>query len=189
MDQENQFNEQTQKTADAGRASVEEAANAVRLATDHATKVTEHISQTAADVSKHSAGIAKASFAKGADAASHGFERAREQFTSALGYVGPEAEKLAERSRNNIEAVSEATRALIKGAEDLSQAWMSFATDGFARNIDSMNRFTQARSLQDLAATQGDFVRQSLGRALDGGRRMAEIYMRVSDEAAGHIRT
>jgi phasin family protein len=56
--------------------------------------------------------------------------------------------------------------------------------DRLAKNIEAMNRLAGCRSLQDLVTVQSDIVRDRLGQAVDGSRRIAEISMRVADEAA-----
>jgi phasin family protein len=56
--------------------------------------------------------------------------------------------------------------------------------DRLAKNIDAMNRLAGCRSLQDLLTVQSEITRDRLGDALNSGRRIAEVSLRVADEAA-----
>jgi hypothetical protein len=47
-----------------------------------------------------------------------------------------------------------------------------------------MNRLAGCRSLQDLLTVQSEITRDRLGDALNSGRRIAEVSLRVADEAA-----
>ena len=46
------------------------------------------------------------------------FQKATDRFTQAVGFAGPQAEELARRSAENIEAVAEASTILAKGAQE-----------------------------------------------------------------------
>lgn len=59
----------------------------------------------------------------GLNAAAETYKRAADQFTQALGFAGPHAEELARRSSQNIEAMSQASTVLTKGAQDISREW------------------------------------------------------------------
>jgi hypothetical protein len=49
------------------------------------------------------------------------FRPAADQFTQVLGFAGPQAEELAKRSSQNIEALSQASNILVKGAQEISR--------------------------------------------------------------------
>lgn len=125
----------------------------------------------------------------GLNAAAETYKRAADQFTQALGFAGPHAEELARRSSQNIEAMSQASTVLTKGAQDISREWFGLIQDRFAKNLDAMNRLASCRSLQDLVTVQSDIVRDRLGHSVEGSRRIAEVSMRVADEAARVIQS
>lgn len=123
------------------------------------------------------------------NAAADTYKRAADQFTQALGFAGPQAEELARRSSQNIEAVSQASTVLTKGAQEISREWMGLIQDRLAKNLDAMNRLASCRSLQDLVVVQSDIVRDRLGHTVEGSRRLAETSLRVADEAARVIQS
>src|SRR4051794_12080553 len=95
----------------------------------------------------------------------------------------PQAEKLARSSSQNIEAVAQASTILTKGAQEISREWFDLLQQRLVKNIDATNRLAGCRSLQDLVTIQSDIVRDLLGHTVEGGRRIAEVSMRMADEA------
>ena len=112
------------------------------------------------------------------------FQRATDQFTQVFGVAGPQAEEMALRASRNIEAVSQASTVLTKGAKELSREWFDLIRDQFAKHLDAMNRVAGCRSLQDLVSVQSEIVRDRLGEAVNSSRRIAEVSFRITDEAA-----
>ena len=102
------------------------------------------------------AGIVKATIETGIEAAVHSFERIAEHFTTAMGFAGPEAEKVAACSRENLDAISQANSVMMKGAEDMSHQWMVIAKDVFARNFDAIARVGECRTFQELAVMRAN---------------------------------
>jgi phasin family protein len=176
------------KAGEASRRSFDEAGKIASETAHHAAKANEHMAHRAADVGLRGAGIMKATIETGIETAVHGFERVTEHFTTALGVAGPEAEKLAARSRENLDAISQAHSTMIKGAEDVSHQWMTIAKESFAKNFDAMTRLREVRSIQDLLAMQSELWRDNMSRAIEGTRRVAEIYAKTSEEAANRVR-
>ena len=111
------------------------------------------------------------------------FRRAADQFTEVLGFAGPQAEELAKRSSQNIEALSQASNILVKGAQDISKEWFDLMQERMAKNLDAMNRLASCRSLQDFVAAQTDIARDRMGHTFESSRRLAEVSARVADEA------
>jgi phasin family protein len=111
------------------------------------------------------------------------FQKATDQFTQAVGFAGPQAEELARRSAENIEAVAEASTILAKGAQEISREWFALMQERLAKNLDAMSRLASCRSLHDFVAVQSDIARDRLGHNLESSRRLAEASLRVADEA------
>jgi phasin family protein len=53
--------------------------------------------------------------------------------------------------------------------------------------VDAVNRLAGTRSVQDFVAVQSDLVRDGLQQVIDTNRRIAELSVRVADEAARAI--
>jgi len=124
------------------------------------------------------------SFRSGASTIAGTFEKATDQFRQLVGFAGPQAEELARKSAQNIEAVAQANTILVKGAQEISREWVQVTQEGMAKNLDAISRLTSCRSLQDFVTVQSDIMRDRLGHTVESSRRLAEVSVRVADEAA-----
>jgi phasin family protein len=111
------------------------------------------------------------------------FQKVTDQFTQAVGFAGPQAEELARRSSQNIEAVAQASTILVKGAQEISREWFQVMQERLSKNLEAMSRLTSCRSLQDFVTIQSDLVRDGLGHTVESSRRIAEVAKRVAGEA------
>jgi phasin family protein len=112
-----------------------------------------------------------------------------DQFNQVLGFNGPQAEELARRASQNLQAVSQANTVLARGFQEASHEWISLAQERVTKNMDGLNRLAGTRSVQDFVAVQSDLVRDSLWRIVDTNKRIAELSLRVAEEAARIIET
>src|SRR3954470_14132572 len=86
--------------------------------------------------------------------------RVTDQFSQVLGFNGPQSEELTRRSSQNLQAVSQASSVLMKGAQDVSQEVFGLVQDRVQKNIEAVNRIAGVRSVQDFVAVQSDLVGQ-----------------------------
>ena len=177
--QSNNINEQN-KAAD-------EAARTARTVTDEAGRVGEQTARAGADVFRRGTETARDNLQAGLNTATQSFQRINDQFTQALGFNGPQAEELTRRSSQNIQAVSQASSVLMKGAQEVSHEVFGLVQDRVQKNIDGLSRLAGCRSVQDFVATQSDLVRDGLQQVIDTNKRIAELSVRVADEAARSI--
>src|SRR3954469_4680203 len=163
------------------------AAEVARTVTNEAARVGEQTARAGADLARRGAETARDSLQSGVNMATQTFQRINDQFTKALGFNGPEAEELARRSSQNLQAVSQASSVLVKGAQDVSHEWFGFAQERGQKNMDGLNRLLGCRSVQDFVATQSDLARDNLQQVIDINKRVAEVSVRVAEEAARSI--
>src|SRR5215208_2094798 len=142
----NDTNDQANKAADAGRNAADEAARTARTVTDEAARVGEQTARAGADVFRRSTETARDGLQQGLNTATLSFQRINDQFTQALGFNGPQAEELARRSSQNLQAVSQASSVLMKGAQEVSQEVFGFAQERVQKNVDAVNRIVGTRS-------------------------------------------
>jgi phasin family protein len=123
----------------------------------------------------------------GLNTATQTFQRVTDQFTKVLGFTGPQAEELARRSSENLQAVSQASTVLARGTQEVSQEVFGLIQDRMTKNIEAASRIASTRSVQDFVAVQSDLVRDGLQQVIDTNKRIAEVSLRTADEAARAI--
>jgi phasin family protein len=167
--------------------AADEAARTVRVVTDEAARVGEQTARAGADAFRRGTETARDNLQSGLNTANLSFQRINDQFTQALGFNGPQAEELARRSSQNLQAVSQASTVLARGAQEVSQEVFGLVQDRLQKNIEAVSRIAGVRSVQDFVAVQSDLVRDGLQQVIDTNKRIAELSVRVADEAARAI--
>jgi phasin family protein len=167
--------------------AADEAAHTARTVTDEAARVGEQTARAGADLARRSTETARDTVQTGLNTATQTFQRMTDQFNQVLGFNGPQAEELARRSSQNLQAVSQASTVLARGAQEVSQEVFGLVQDRLQKNIDALSRIAGTRSVQDFVAVQSDLARDTLQQVIDTNRRIAELSVRVADEAARAI--
>jgi len=157
--------------------NTEETVRPVRAAADEAV-------HAGADMARRGAETARDTLQAGLTTATESFQRLNDQFTRVLGFSGPQAAEVARRSSETIQAVSQASTVLVRGTQEVSQELLGLARDRLTRNLDAFNRIVGCRSVQDFVAVQSDLARDNLQQVIDTNRRVAEVSLRIADEAA-----
>jgi phasin family protein len=164
------------------KEQIDRAAESVR-------KVADEMTRAGSDIARNGAETARQGLESGLNSTVDTFHRVTDQFTQVLGFAGPQAEELARKSSQNIEAVSQASSVLTKGAQEISREWFDAMRERLAKNLEAMNRLASCRSVQDLVTVQSEIVRDGLGQTVNSSRRIAEVSIRVADEAARVIQS
>ena len=155
--------------------------------TDEAARVGEQTARAGADIARRGTETARDTFQSGLNTASETFQRMSDQFTQVLGFNGPQAEELTRRSSQNLQAVSQASTVLARGAQEVSREVIQLVQDRLEANVEAVNRLASTRSVQDFVAVQSDLARDGLQQVIDTNKRIAELSVRVADEAARAI--
>ena len=180
----NRNTEPANKATEAARKASDDITHAAHAVTDEVAEAGEQAFRAGTDIVRRSAETAQEAWTSSLDAATQSFQRITDQFTQAFGLVGPETEALARRSSQNVEAVAEASRVLAQGLQDISREWISLAQERLTKNLDGLNALARCRSVPDFVAVQSGLVRDNLQQMIDNSRRVAEVSVRVADEAA-----
>jgi phasin family protein len=180
-------NDTNDKAAGAGRDAADEAARTAGTVTNQAAKIGQETARAGADVLDRGVKTARDAMQSGLTTATETFQRITDQFTQALGFNGPQSEELARRSSQNVQAVTQASTVLARGAQEISQEVFGLVQDRLTKNIEAVNRIVGSRSVQDLVAVQSDLVRDNLQQVIETNRRVAEVSLRIADEAARTI--
>ena len=187
MTTRNDTNDQINKAADAGRNATEEAGRIARTVTDEAARAGEQTARAGADMANRGTETARNMVESGLNTATQTFQRVSDQFTKVLGFSGPQAEELARRSSENVQAVTQASTVLARGAQEVSQEVFGLVQDRLTKNVEAVNRIAGVRSVQDFVAVQSDLARDGLQQVIDTNKRIAEVSLRTANEAARAI--
>src|SRR5215210_7876778 len=95
--------------------AADEAARTARTVADEAGRVGEQTARAGADVFRRGTETARDNLQQGLNTATQTFQRISDQFTKVLGFSGPQADELARRSSENLQAVSQASTVLARG--------------------------------------------------------------------------
>src|SRR3954449_5358342 len=120
--------------------AADEAARTARTVADEAGRVGEQTARAGADVFRRGTETARDNLQAGLNTATQSFQRINDQFTQALGFNGPQAEELARRSSQNLQAVSQASSVLMKGAQEVSREVLGLVQDRVQKNVDAVSR-------------------------------------------------
>ena len=167
--------------------AADEAARTARAVTDEAARVGEQTARAGADIANRSTETARDTFQSGLNTARETFQRVSDQVTQVLGFNGPQSEELTRRSSQNLQAVSQASTVLARGAQEVSREVIQLVQDRVQKNAEAVSRIAGVRSVQDFVAVQSDLVRDGLQQVIDTNKRIAELSVRVADEAARAI--
>jgi phasin family protein len=171
---------------DQNRAA-DEAARTARTVTDETARVGEQTARAGADIARRGTETARNVMEQGLNTVNETVRRMSDQVTQVLGFNGPQSEELIRRSSKNLQAVSEASTVLARGAQEVSREVIQLVQDRLQKNVEAVSRLAGTRSVQDFVAVQSDLVRDGLQQAIDTNKRIAELSVRVADEAARAI--
>src|SRR3954447_20261713 len=167
--------------------AADEAARTARTVTNEAARVGEQTARAGADVFRRGNETARDSLQQGLNTAAETVRRVTDQFSQVLGFNGPQSEELARRSSQNLQAVSQASSILARGAQEVSREVIQLVQDRLEKNVEAVSRLASTRSVQDFVAVQSDLARDGLSQVIDTNKRIAQLSVRVADEAARAI--
>jgi phasin family protein len=116
-------------------------------------------------------------------------QRSTDQALQIFSFSGRDTRDLADQASRNLQAIAQSGTVLARGVQDVSQQWMSMTQDRLQKNLDGFNALTRCRSVPDAVAVQSSLVRNNLEQMLENGRRLAELSIRIAEEASRTINT
>jgi hypothetical protein len=151
----------------------------------------ERATRSGAEMMQHNAELMRKAWHSYLDLAAQMTGRSADElgraFPLAPAMSGEEARKTAEQSTRNVDAVVESGTVLAKGVEDITREWFDFARGRVEHNLASFGEFTRCRSPQHIAALQSEMMRDNMEGVLQVARKVAEISVRVAEDAMGKV--
>jgi len=162
----------TREQADAVQRPADNLAETVRAGTESAQNIAQSMQRVVES---------------GFDALS---EMARRSSGQALQMFGPSVAKpqgLGEQVSDNVKSVVRSNTVLTQGIQELSREWFELSQKRLQTNLDGLNALTRCQSVNDLVTVQSSLIRNNLEQTVDNSRRIAELTMRLADEATRSV--
>jgi phasin family protein len=96
----------------------------------------------------------------------------------------PDMEALAAAQRRNLEAISQANRVALEGAQMLARRHMEILQQGMSELTSSMQQLS-SQDPKTSAARQAEMMKSAYEKAVANMRELAELIQKSSDEALG----
>jgi phasin family protein len=197
-----QEDKSTQGMEDAARGTGERAAEQTtrigQAAADQTARVGQAAAEAGEEVARASANLLKqnvetlqTAWRFGLEAATSAMGRSTEQFGRTLGVSGEgvqQATEATERSTRNAQTLLYTGTAAARVMGGMSREYFQMVRHQVEKNIDHMNELWTCRTPQDFAAVQSDMVRETVETALESSRRMADMSLKMADDAGKQIK-
>ncbi|MBR1167266.1 MULTISPECIES: phasin family protein [Bradyrhizobium] len=177
----------TQSPEDTIRRAGERTAEQTRRIGLATAEAGEEVAQASGHLLRQNTEMLQNAWRFGLDMAAAMMGRSTDQLGRTFGLTGNEAQQAAERSVRNAEAIIYSTTAVAKGMNGASREYFDFVRQQIERTMDRTNELWNCRTPHDLAAVQTDLMRDTIRSALDTSRRMADLSLKVADDAGNHI--
>lgn len=130
----------------------------------------------------------------GAEAASKGVERAvamsREHVTAAV-KAGTEAfksyEDIVSFGKDNVDAVVKSNAILVKGFQDIHNILFGIAQAQLEEQVAATKKFLGCKTFKDVMEAQADLAKASYAKALNDGRKITDLSVKLAEEASQPI--
>jgi hypothetical protein len=173
--------------------------DAARSATEKTAEQASRIGQVAGDAGKDAARVGANLLQQNAETLQNTWRLALEAATAAMGrstdqlsrtaglLSGNETQQATERSARNAETVLYATTAATKVVDGMSREYFEMVRHQAEKSMGRMNELWSCRNPHDLAAIQSDLMRETVGSFLESSRRMADMSLKLVDDATKHM--
>jgi len=193
-----QEDKSTQAIEDAARRVSERTAEQTSRIGEAAAEQTTRVARAAAEAGEEVARAGVTLFRQntetfqnawrfGMDVASTVMGRSTDQFSRALGLSGDGVQQATERSARNAQAMFYTSTAAAKVMNGMSQEYFQLVRQQVERNMDHMSELWSCRTPQDVAAVQSDIMRETVGTVLESSHRMADMSLKLADDAGKQI--
>ena len=124
---------------------------------------------------------------KGASAMNNSFENvtasAREQLEKASQTAYKSYEDLSKLQKDNWDAVVAASQIWVKGAENVSKAWVSFAQESMENAATTAKAMVGVKSLREAVDLQTDFAKGNFDKFVAESTKLSEAVVKVANDA------
>jgi hypothetical protein len=101
-------------------------------------------------------------------------------------FVRPDGDSrgLTHQASESLKTVAQSNTVLMRGLQDVSREWFELSQKRLQTNLEGLNALARCRSMNDLVEVQSSLIRDNLEQTVDNSRRLAELTIRLADEAS-----
>jgi len=180
----------TQNIEDTARHASERATEQTTRMGQVAAEAGDEVARVGAQLLQQNAETVQNAWRFGLDMATKVMGRSTEELGRTLGFSGSEAQQAqqaTERSARNTETILYSSTAATRLMSGMSQEYFEFVRQQMEKSMEPMNELWRCRTPQDLAAVQSDLLRETVGSVLQSSRKMADMSLKVADDATKHM--
>ncbi|WP_213285987.1 phasin family protein [Bradyrhizobium sp. sGM-13] len=167
-----------------GQAAAEQTTRAGQVAAEAG----EQVARASATLFQQNAETLQNTWRFGLDMATTVMGRSTEQLGRSLGLSGEGVQQATERSARNAQTILYTGTTAAKVMGGISQEYLQLVRHQVETNIDRMNELWACRTPQEVAAVQTDLVRETVGSVLESSRRIADMSLKLADDAGKQIK-
>lgn len=176
-----------ERTAEQSSRIAQAAAEQTTHATRAAAAAGEEVARASANLLQQNAETLQNTWRFGLDMANTMMGRSTDQLGRALGLSGDGVQQASERSARNAQTILYTGTAAANAMSGMSREYFEMVRHQVEKNMDCMNRLWACRTPQDVAAVQSDMVRETVGTVLESSRRIADMSLKLADDAGKQI--
>ena len=111
-------------------------------------------------------------------------EEMREVADKSVNQARKAFEQFLDATQKAMSAAESSAKSMGEGAADLSRQSLAFVEDNIAASFDLAQRLVQARTVEEIAALQQEYLRRQMKAMTDQGKQLGEIASRTAADAA-----
>jgi phasin len=97
-------------------------------------------------------------------------------------------EKFLDATQKAVSQAEGSVKSMGEGAADLSRQSLAFVEESIAASFDLAQRLVQARTVEEMAALQQEFLRRQMAAAAEQGKTLGAMATRAAGEASKKTR-
>lgn len=171
------------RATELGRGLVDEAGRTIGSGTDRAAEAMRRVADAGTAAGTGSAETVR----EAANAAGEAVDRSTEQMRRLMGQSAHDGEAVLAHATRNLDLMVRCGSVFADGAQSLWREMVATSRAVVERRMSGLSQAAGARSVADLMAVQDRLAREEIGSLLGSGRRMAELSVRIAQDAAERL--
>jgi len=110
-------------------------------------------------------------------------QQMREAADKSVGQARKAFEQFLDATQKAVASAEGSAKSMGEGAADLSRQSLAFVEENIAASFDLAQRLVQARTVEEMAALQQEFLRRQMAAAAEQGKQLGAMVGRVAGEA------